>query len=242
MEEDTIISFTDFKNSMQKNFLEIYAQQSKEKDFKKYFVDLTTNFSKVYVLERPEIINLIDLFVNFSKNKKEIKNIYKINGAFLEIKEEGHDTSSYEVYDISIKLDFLELLMIDDTLCSKDYDDVINIINKNELKFNRINGIFFELNDKYIRSKTGERYYVYLLTGKHIYLYERIIKETDYFKNEKILTNKSPYVINTFFSLGYIPGNDYYSEIAVNLQLEDYYVIYKNNKESYDENLKLLSK
>lgn len=57
MEEDTIISFTDFKNSMQKNFLEIYAQQSKEKDFKKYFVDLTTNFSKVYVLERPEIIN-----------------------------------------------------------------------------------------------------------------------------------------------------------------------------------------
>ena len=42
------------------------------------------------------------------------------------------------------------------------------------------------MNDKYIRSKTGERYYVYLLTGKHIYLYERIIKETDYFKNEKM--------------------------------------------------------
>ena len=98
------------------------------------------------------------------------------------------------------------------------------------------------MNDKYIRSKTGERYYVYLLTGKHIYLYERIIKETDYFKNEKILTNKSPYVLNIFFGLGYIPGNDYYSEIAVNLQLEDYYVIYKKSKESYDENLKLLSK
>ena len=160
----------------------------------------------------------------------------------MEIREESHDTSSYELYDISIKLDFLELLMIDDTLCSKDYDDVINIINKNELKFNGINGIFFELNDKYIRSKTGERYYVYLLTGKHIYLYEKIIKETDYFKNEKILTNKSPYVLNIFFGLGYIPGNDYYSEIAVNLQLEDYYVIYKKSEESYDENLKLLSK
>lgn len=40
----------------------------------KHFVDLTTNFSKVYILERPEIINLIDLFVNFSKNKRDYKN------------------------------------------------------------------------------------------------------------------------------------------------------------------------
>lgn len=35
MEEDKTISFKDFKNSMQ-NFLEIYAQQSKEKDFKAF--------------------------------------------------------------------------------------------------------------------------------------------------------------------------------------------------------------